>query len=277
MMRGVSVPPMLYQKLGGSLSELEDMGVNLVRLHIVEGHWSVEEGFRAAWKIATDAYAKQSPLQFLWNIRLECACDYRAHLRWWSEFKRRGVMFIPNTWGFDVVNEPTDTDRTMAGYRGAMPVLHEAMRSLTDRWLVFQSGYGGTDTGFEFLAPFGDSKTMYAHNIYTPWLWTSQGLRAGGKYPKPFPEDLEQQILDENRHFFRFNDLYPDAKLMVPEFGLSKYVNEEDANKYIDTLLPMLEKRGISWCWHSYPARERPHRERLKHYWALNSQTHAHE
>lgn len=268
MIRGISVPPALYQHMGGSLSELEDMGVNLVRLHIVEGHWSVEEGFRAAWKIATDAYAKQSPIQFLWNIRLECACDYREHLRWWKEFKRRGVMFIPNTWGFDVVNEPTDTDRTMAGYRGAMPVLHEAMRSLTDRWLVFQSGYGGTDTGFEFLAPFGDEKTMYACNIYTPWNYTSQGLKNDRRVA--YPENLRQRIEEDKARFFRFADLYPEAKLMVPEIGLSRHIPEDEATQYIDTLLPMLEERGISWCWHSYPPRERPHRERLKRYWARN-------
>lgn len=272
MKRGVSVNPMFFYSEGGSIAELEEWGVNLVRLHIIEGHHTLSQGFMEARKIAFEAWQKGSPIQFMWNIRLQCRCDYREHLKVWKDFINvLMVDRLPNTWGYDVVNEPTDDDEAMAGYRGALPVLHEAMRSLTDKWLVFQSGWGGTDSGFENLAPFGDEKTMYAHNIYAPWRYTSQGLQ-GKTRIVPIPDDLPEAIRAENEHFFHFNDTWPEAKLMVPEFGLSRYIPEDEATAYIDTLVPMLEERGISWLWHTYPGkRNRPPRERLGHYWRLNA------
>ena len=271
--RGFSVEPHFYHREGGSIEELESWGVNLVRLHLIEGYRTLEQGYSDAMRIALDAFARGSDIKFLWNIRMECSCDYRAHLAWWQE-KIKWIDILPNTWGYDVVNEPQEPqDKSMPQWRAVMPTFHQAMRHMTDKYLVFQTGHYGTDSAFEHIVPFGDEKTVYACNIYTPWLWTSQGLNKGGKTGKPFPTDLEREIREEKARLLHFRDKWPDANLMVPELGLSKHIPDEDAERWLDTLLPILEDSGISWCWHVYPGeRNRPPRERLKHYFALNSQ-----
>lgn len=269
--RGFSVEPYFYHKEGGSIEQLEEWGVNLVRLHIIEGFQTLRQGFMDAFAIALEAEQKGSDIQFLWNIRMECSCDYRAHLKWW-QFYINMIDRLPNTWGYDVVNEPQEPqDKSMPQWRAVMPTFHQAMRHMTDKYLVFQTGHYGTDSAFEHIVPFGDEKTVYACNIYTPWLWTAQGLKNGGKTGKPYPEDAYQQILKEKARLLDFRDRWPKEKLMVPEFGLSKHIPEEDADRYIDILCPLLEEREISYCWHVYPGdRNRPPRERLKHYFSKN-------
>lgn len=268
--RGVNVLPRTFYREGGSIEELHLLGVNLVRLHIIENdHGTVQQGINAAMRIIIDALNRGSQIRFLWNLRLECQCDYREHLRWWQKIVPM-VDGLDNVLGYDIVNEPWDADREMRGWRGALPVFHQAMRDMTDKIIMVQSGYWGSDSGFKDLAPFGDANTWYGCNIYTDERFTHQGLHnrpTGMTYPGDY-NTIEQ----EKANLIRFMDTWPDAKIFVPEVGIVKYADDDSAAAWIDDTIGFLESRGIGWCWHCYahPNDLFVPREPLKYYWGLN-------
>lgn len=264
---GLNVEPWKYHADGMTIADLEKWGANLVRLHIIESKWAgpVSAGIHHALRIVMDAMSRKSDIKFIWNLRLECQCDYRAHLAHWQDIVPM-VDRMPNTLGYDIVNEPWDFDTTMRGWKAALPVFHQAMRKMTSKVIMVQSGHWGSDSGFEILAPFGDANTWYGCNIYTPWYFTAQGLSGMGKGHR-CPDNMRELLEKEKGRLLAWKKQWPDAQIFVPEIGLSKHVPDEEATKWLREVVAFLDELGAHWCWHNaHESRERPPREILREY-----------
>lgn len=291
MYRGVVIEPKQFKPWNapdGTIQELLGWGVNFVRLHMVDSQWYTDdEEAGAAIEILEEARRTdtEGKIKFMPNIRYQQSWDYARHLDFW---RRWAPVFetYDSVIGYDVVNEPRSipmVQRSPLPWLQAMPWLRSGMRELTDRVLMFQSGDGGRDSGFEFLEPFGDPNIWYGCNIWSTQTFTHQGIDG---YPTPveWPSEGNDawQIIIEKERLIRWSQDHPDETIYIPEIGVSGMADLGSANRWADDALNLIEALGWHATAHSYPARPRSDDpsynvfhmplDRYKAWWALNDE-----
>lgn len=293
--RGVVIEPAIYYHVkNGGIKELQEWGVNLVRLHIVDGYFDIRTGVSAALRILEEA--RESPIKFVVSItHPERTWNECLALKFWRDYLPAFEAY-ESVIGYDVYNEPRCLPREkwedreswrILPYIDKLPRLHMDMRELTDRTLIFQSGPGGNCEGFQHLEPLGDDNVWYAANLWHVRTFTRQGANEDlfPDQPTYWPDKRNPQhgfwgIVWDMRHAVKWSERHPDQVMYVPEFGCAGCAPIEDANRWAHEAIALIEDRGWHATAHSYPARStpktKPHDvfhmplDRYKEWWALN-------
>lgn len=271
-LRGVVVEPNFFYREGGSIQELLGWGVNCVRLHIIDGHFTAEAGAYAALDILRDALTAdpEEQIKFIINLRYRDAeWDYPRYTTFWRIWAPV-FDYYTSVIAYDCCNEPRALPLGSTAEGDPLPwlrymcTMRQDMQNLTDRILIFQSGYRGSDSGFELIEPFGDPKIWYACNIHSVQTFTHQGI-GGYNYPKYWPDTsnpLERHdfwgIVGEKLRMIEWAAENSEETIYVPEFACSGKADLESANNWARDLIALIEDRGWHATAHSYPQRISP-------------------
>lgn len=288
--RGVVIPPVHFYPNVGRIQELLDWNVNLVRLHIIDSaYYSAADGVASALQILENARKtdKEGRLKFIVNIGYKDRNhDYALHLKFWQQFLSAFDAY-DSVIGYDVVNEPkTMSTSDIANpwpWLDTMPTFHQAMRGMTDKILMFQSGHWGTDSGFQFLEPLGDPNCWHGCNLYSTQTFTHQGI---GNYPTPVEwpsyRNHPWDIVDEKQHLIRWCQEHPNETVYIPEIGVSGMADLDSANAWANDAINLIEAIGCHASAHSYPQRPKHDNPdyplfhmplaRYREWWALNGE-----
>lgn len=176
----------------------------------------------------------------------------------WETMARRykGRQII---WGFDVVNEPDDSnlgedcldwntlaDKTARGIRAIDP----------DRTLIIEPNQWGGPQGFAAFEPLDLSNIVYSFHFYQPMKFTHQGIHnqpGGVTYPGVIGgEEWDQNALERAMlPAIEFAKKWR-VHMYVGEFSAIRTAPGNSAAKYLADLIDILERHGFDWSYHAY-------------------------
>ena len=162
----------------------------------------------------------------------------------------------PEIYGFDLINEPTQTRRAVCDYWTIQKRAAEAIRAIDPETTIIieSNGWDSADT-FSYLSPLAMDNVIYQVHMYQPGEYTHQGVhRADDNYPKFAYPNAEKGW---NRDFIR-KRLAPvrafekrhNAKIYVGEFSAITWA--EGAGQYIADCISLFEEYGWDWTYHAF-------------------------
>ena len=166
----------------------------------------------------------------------------------------------PEIYGFDLINEPTQTRRAVCDYWTIQKRAAEAIRAIDPETTIIieSNGWDSADT-FSYLSPLAMDNVIYQVHMYQPGEYTHQGVhRADDNYPKfAYPNaekgwnrDFSRKRLAPVRAFEKRHN----AKIYVGEFSAITWA--EGAGQYIADCISLFEEYGWDWTYHAFRERQ---------------------
>ena len=164
----------------------------------------------------------------------------------------------PAVWGYDLVNEPTQTKPSPDGVAdciGAQVLAAQAIRGIDPATPIFiTSGQWGSAEGFRELDPVPISNVVYQVHFYSPHEFTHQGV--GGEWkPVKYPGTISGVEWNEARiramlQPVREFQLAYNAHIYVGEFSAARWA--PGAADYLRDCIAVFEDYGWDWTYHAY-------------------------
>ncbi|MBQ6337853.1 MAG: cellulase family glycosylhydrolase [Kiritimatiellae bacterium] len=161
----------------------------------------------------------------------------------------------PEIYGFDLVNEPTQTRRATCDYWTLQKRAAEAIRAIDPETtiIVESNGWDSADT-FAYLSPLAMDNVIYQVHMYQPHAFTHQGVHASGDYAKfAYPDEKRGWNVDFIRARLapvRAFEKKHGAKIYVGEFSAITWA--EGAGPYIADCIAVFEEYGWDWTYHAF-------------------------
>ncbi len=181
--------------------------------------------------------------------------DYFVAL--WERIAKR-YQGNPAVWGYDLVNEPTQTKPSppgMADSIGTQVLAAKAIRKLDATTPIFiTSSQWGSPEGYRELDPVDVSNVIYQVHVYSPGAFTHQGVY-GDWTPTTYPgliqgvewnQDQIRATLQPVREF----QLAYNVHIYVGEFSAIRWA--PGAANYLRDCIEIFEEYGWDWTYHAY-------------------------
>ena len=177
----------------------------------------------------------------------------------WEEIARR-YKGRKGLYGYDLVNEPAQTDRALpdCDYWNVQRRAAEAIRRIDpDATIVVESNEWDSPSAFSYLKALDLDNVVYQAHMYAPGWFTHQG--ANGK-AIPKPEDLQaypstkkkidrdylRRVLKPVREFQRRHG----CRILIGEFSAALYA--PGAAEYLSDCIDLFHEYGWDWTYHSF-------------------------
>lgn len=184
-------------------------------------------------------------------------------------FHSRGKEFG----GYSILSEPLVIRANMkSGGSNEMPqawpgllkdIVKEIRRYDKTRFISVSLGRGGLPVGFAGFKPIDDPYIIYEAHMYTPHLFTHQGVGVrplGDKYPGNIPWSSlnywdEDALKGAFESLVQFQKVY-DIPVWIGEFGAVRWA--EGGDEYLYDLIGIFDSNGWGWtyhcfkCWHGW-------------------------
>jgi len=188
----------------------------------------------------------------------------------WQGIARKLLPYRDTIWGYDLYNEPLDWTQMPnppRQWRGIAIQAIKAIRSVdSNTWIVFESGPGGSAEGLKGQRPLPDSRVIYSVHCYAPLEFTHQGItdiantdlaeakiQTGIHYPgtvKGIYYDREQ-LRKSFAAIHEFEQQYR-VPVLVGEFSVVRWAPKEDAVRYLQDMISVIEDYHWSWIYHGF-------------------------
>ncbi|MFA6064208.1 MAG: cellulase family glycosylhydrolase [Gallionella sp.] len=190
----------------------------------------------------------------------------------WTDIARRLLPWRHAIYGYDIFNEPLDRAQlpdTPKQWHAIATRITEAIRQIdTDTWVICETGPGFFFTGFERFTPLSDKRVIYSAHFYEPDWFTHQGIltdKIGNHYPSVQDEQRtwsrssgeknvqwnKERLAKEMQPALDFQKKY-NVPIYVGEFSVIRWAPEEDAPKWLQDVIDLIEERGWSWSYHAF-------------------------
>jgi hypothetical protein len=169
----------------------------------------------------------------------------------------------PNLLAYDLMNEPPLNVKKgrVSWHKTILPDLIGQIRAIDkETYFVVEPGPWGLPSGFKYLKPLKDQKTIYSFHFYFPHSYTHQGVRNNRKnmqYPGKLREWGHSPLLYWNRTQLKesvkiaknFQNRY-GARMFIGEFSVIRWA--PGAAKWLEDAISIFEEFGWDWAYHSY-------------------------
>jgi hypothetical protein len=164
-------------------------------------------------------------------------------------------------WGFDLVNEPTDTDTAddCLEWNGLALRIATAIRKIDPtRVLIVESPLTGTPEGMEWLLPLPMDRIIYSFHMYDPLTYTHQGVpgvAAASNKPAAYPGIIDGHLWNRDALVHAMQPAISFAakyhvQVYVGEFGAVRWAPGGDT--YLSDLISIFEEQHWDWSFHAF-------------------------
>ena len=167
-------------------------------------------------------------------------------------FKGRRMIY-----GYDLVNEPKQSDRATCDYWNTQRRAAEAIREIDrDATIVMESNGYDSASGYTYLSPLAMDNVIYQVHMYEPFAFTHQGIHKGFG-PMTYPDEAKgwnrDYMVKRLAPVLEFQKKH-GARIYVGEFSAVAWA--DGAEKYIADLISIFNEYGWDWTYHAF--RESP-------------------
>ena len=167
----------------------------------------------------------------------------------------------PAVWGYDLVNEPVQSQPAPYDYWNLQRMAAEAVRAIDpDTPIIIESNNWDSPSTFSYLPPLEMKDVIYQVHMYVPGNFTHQlvgnnfgekgqvqkvaypGLIAGVEYDR----EALRKVLAPVRDFQQKHG----ARIFVGEFSAAVWA--PGAEKYLADCISLFEEYGWDWTYHAY-------------------------
>ncbi|MBP5543973.1 MAG: cellulase family glycosylhydrolase [Kiritimatiellae bacterium] len=179
-----------------------------------------------------------------------------AFVEVWRKIARR-FKGRPMIYGYDLVNEPKQSDRAICDYWNTQRRAAEAIREIDpDATIVVEANGYAAASAFAYLSPLAMDNVVYQVHMYEPFAFTHQGIHKGFG-PTVYPDEgkgwnreylarrLAPVVAFQKKH---------GARILVGEFSAVAWA--DGAEKYLADLISLFNEYGWDWTYHAF--RESP-------------------
>lgn len=179
----------------------------------------------------------------------------------WERIARR-YLGNPVIWGYDLVNEPVQSEPSPAGvadYLGTQVRAAKAIRTIDpERTIIIEASQWDSAGGFRELDPVDVPNVVYQVHMYHPGSFTHQGVH--GKAPEggiTYPGTIDGQFVDKEalrRHLqpVREFQLAYNVHIYGGEFSAIRWAPGDSAYQYLRDCIELFEEYGWDWSYHAY-------------------------
>ncbi len=183
---------------------------------------------------------------------------YQNHyVGWWEKIARR-YQGNPVIWGYDLINEPVQTEPSppgVADYLGTQVRAAQAIRAIDAKVPIFiEAAQWDSAEGYRELEPVAIPNLIYQVHLYVPGEFTHQGVN-GPWTPLAYPGRIGnltwdkaqiRRVLQPVREF----QLAYNVHIYVGEFSAIRWA--PGAARYLSDCIELFEEYGWDWTYHAY-------------------------
>ncbi|OGV69531.1 MAG: hypothetical protein A3K19_13920 [Lentisphaerae bacterium RIFOXYB12_FULL_65_16] len=166
----------------------------------------------------------------------------------------------PAVWGYDLVNEPVQSEPSPAGlgdYLGAQVRAARAIRAIDPVTpIIIESDQWDSASAYADLVPVDVPNVVYQVHMYYPGTFTHQGVY-GSVTGVTYPGQVDGKPLDKaalRRHLQPVRDfqLAYNVHIYVGEFSAIRWAPGDSAFQYLRDCIDIFEEYGWDWSYHAY-------------------------
>jgi aryl-phospho-beta-D-glucosidase BglC (GH1 family) len=175
----------------------------------------------------------------------------------WEKIARR-YKGNPAVWGYDLINEPTQSSPSPAGvadFLGAQVRAAKAIRKIDpDTPIFIEASEWDSPNGYKELQPVDVPRVIYQVHMYEPGAFTHQGVHGDWK-PVTYPGTIagkawDKQQLRKTLQPVRDFQLAYNVHIYVGEFSAIRWA--PGAANYLGDCIDIFEEYGWDWTYHAY-------------------------
>ena len=179
-----------------------------------------------------------------------------AFVEVWRTIARR-FKGRPMIYGYDLVNEPKQSDRALCDYWNTQRRAAEAIREIDpDATIVVEANGYAAAGSFSYLSPLAMDNVVYEVHMYEPFAFTHQGIHKGfgpTKYPDEEKGWNRAYLARRLAPVVEFQKKH-GARILVGEFSAVAWA--DGAETYIADLISLFSDYDWDWTYHAF--RESP-------------------
>ena len=179
-----------------------------------------------------------------------------AFVEIWRKIARR-FKGRPMIYGYDLVNEPKQSDRALCDYWNTQRRAAEAIREIDpDTPIIVEANGYAAASAFSYLSPLAMDNVIYQVHMYEPFAFTHQGIHKGFG-PTVYPDEEKgwnREYLVKRLAPVREFQRRHGARILVGEFSAVAWA--EGAERYLADLISIFNEYGWDWTYHAF--RESP-------------------
>ena len=160
-------------------------------------------------------------------------------------------------YGYDLVNEPKQSDRALCDYWNTQRRAAEAIREIDpDATIIVESNGYDSSGGFTYLSPLAMDNVVYQVHMYEPFAFTHQGIHKGfgsTTYPDEAKGWNRDYLVKRLAPVLEFQKKH-NARIYVGEFSAVAWA--DGAERYLTDLISIFNEYGWDWTYHAF--RESP-------------------
>ena len=179
-----------------------------------------------------------------------------AFVEIWRKIARRfkGRTMI---YGYDLVNEPKQSDRALCDYWNTQRRAAEAIREIDPGATIIMEANGyDSASAFSYLSPLAMDNVIYQVHMYEPFAFTHQGIHKGFG-PTSYPDEEKgwnrEYLVKRLAPVLEFQQKH-GARIYVGEFSAVAWA--DGAERYLADLISIFNEYGWDWTYHAF--RESP-------------------
>ncbi|HEY0866256.1 MAG TPA: cellulase family glycosylhydrolase [Fimbriimonas sp.] len=160
-------------------------------------------------------------------------------------------------WAFDLLNEPTVTNKDVTTWPELALRAAKAIRAIDPgRTLIYEPSPWADSAGFKDLKPLPLDDVVYSPHFYNPFQFTHQGV-----YQDPVGVEYPGRVAGERWDKARLAKVLEPVEafqkqykvpIYVGEFSVIRWAPGNSGLRYLSDLTDLFEVRGWSWTYHAF-------------------------
>jgi len=192
------------------------------------------------------------------SLFTSAACQKRF-VEIWRQIARR-YKDSRAVWGYDLLNEPLEgaVAEDVDDWQGLAERAARAVREIDPRRaIIVEPAPGGSPAALANLRPLPVPHIVYSIHMYSPGIFTHQGVHDDGKRTYVYPGAAEGRQWDKAaleaalRPVAEFQKTY-GVHIYIGEFGAVRWAPDSSAGRYLGDLVAIFEARGWDWTYHAF-------------------------
>jgi hypothetical protein len=177
----------------------------------------------------------------------------------WKQIAQR-YKGNPVVWGFDLVNEPVQSEPSSKGtadYLCAQISAATAIRTIDpSRTIIIEVDHWDSADGFKDIKPVDIPRVIYEVHMYYPGQFTHQGVHGsptGFVYPGMIGgQKVDKHILRKHLSPVRDFQLAYNVHIYVGEFSAIRWSPNNSAYRYLRDCICIFEEYEWDWSYHAF-------------------------
>lgn len=156
-------------------------------------------------------------------------------------------------YGYDLINEPQQTDKAVCDYWNTQRRAAEAVREIDpDVTIVMESNGWDSPGTYAYLSPLAMDNVIYQVHMYEPFVFTHQGIHPGAG-SAAYPDEAKgwnRAFLEKRLAPVRAFQKKHNARIYVGEFSAAAWA--PGAERYLADAISLFNEYGWDWTYHAF-------------------------